>query len=102
MDREQVIAKLRGHEPELKASGIERLSLFGSIARGDNNSTSDVDLMAEFNRTMRFTLFSLAGVRVRISDILGVPVDLAERRTLKDDVKARSDPCLLIAFPAPA
>ncbi len=98
MDREQVIAKLREHEPELKASGIERLSLFGSIARGDNNSTSDVDLMAEFNRTMRFTLFSLAGVRLRISDILGVPVDLAERRTLKDDVKARAEREAILVF----
>jgi predicted nucleotidyltransferase len=91
MDREQVIAKLREHEPELKASGIARLSLFGSVARGDNSAASDVDLMAKFDLGKRFTLFSLSGVLLQISDILGTPVDLAERRMLKDDVKARAE-----------
>jgi len=35
MDKSIIIAKLREHEPELKAAGIVRLSLFGSVARGD-------------------------------------------------------------------
>jgi predicted nucleotidyltransferase len=35
MDKSTIIAKLREHEPELKAAGIVRLSLFGSVARGD-------------------------------------------------------------------
>jgi predicted nucleotidyltransferase len=98
MDREQVIAKLREHEPELKASGIARLSLFGSVARGDNNPSSDVDLMAEFDRAKRFSLFSLSGVRLQISDILAVPVDLAERRMLKDEVKARAERESILVF----
>jgi predicted nucleotidyltransferase len=98
MNREQVIAKLREHEPELKASGIDRLSLFGSVARGDNNPASDVDLMAEFNLAKRFTLFSLSGVRLQIADILGVPVDLAERRLLKDEVKARAEREAILVF----
>jgi len=34
IDKSAVIAKLRQHEPELKAAGIVRLSLFGSVARG--------------------------------------------------------------------
>ncbi len=34
MNRDQVIAKLREHEPELKAAGIVRLAVFGSVARG--------------------------------------------------------------------
>ena len=102
MDREQVIAKLRQHEPELKASGIARLSLFGSVARGDNDLASDVDLMAEFDRAKRFTLFSLSGVRLRISDILGVPVDLAERRMLKDEVRPAPSGKRYLSFEFPA
>jgi predicted nucleotidyltransferase len=98
MDREKVIAKLRQNEPELKACGIARLSLFGSVARGDNNPASDVDLMAEFDRAKRFSLFSLSGVRLQISDILGVPVDLAERRMLKADVKARAERESILVF----
>jgi uncharacterized protein len=53
MDREQVIATLRAHEPELKASGIVRLSLFGSVARGERGH--DVDLIAEFDASRQFS-----------------------------------------------
>ena len=98
MEPDQVIAKLREHELELKASGIARLSLFGSVARGDSGPESDVDLMAEFDLGTKLTLFSLSGVRLRISDILGVPVDLAERRMLKDEVKTRAEREAIVVF----
>ena len=42
MHKAVVIAKLREHEPELKAAGIARLFLFGSVARGERGN--DVDL----------------------------------------------------------
>ncbi len=32
---DDIIAKLRAHEPELRAAGIRRASLFGSVARGE-------------------------------------------------------------------
>ena len=38
MTRETVIATLRAHEPELKAAGVVRLSLFGSTARDTGTS----------------------------------------------------------------
>jgi predicted nucleotidyltransferase len=98
VEPELVIAKLRQHESELRASGIARLSLFGSVARGDHGPESDVDLMAEFDVGKKFTLFSLSGVRLRISDILGVPVDLAERRMLKEGVKDRAEREAIVVF----
>ena len=92
MDREQIMAKLREHEAELKSAGFQHLSLFGSYTRGTAvQSLSDVDVLADFDRSKRLTLFSLAGLRLRIVDILGMPVDLADRRTLKDHVKARAE-----------
>jgi len=56
MDREQVIATLRKHEPGLRAVGVVRLSLFGSTARGDRQPDSDVDLLAAFDATRRISL----------------------------------------------
>ena len=47
MNREYVIAKLREHEPELKAAGIVHLRLHGSLTRGAATATPDVDLIAE-------------------------------------------------------
>ena len=59
MDKATVITKLREFEPELKAAGITQLSLFGSVARGDSSSESDVDLMAEFDPARQFSLLDL-------------------------------------------
>src|SRR6266567_5453842 len=89
MDKSTVIAKLREHEPELKAAGITRLSLFGSVARGDASSQSDVDLVAEFDPAKQFSLLDMVGLENRLTDILGVRVDLTPARALKDRIRER-------------
>jgi hypothetical protein len=60
MDKGSVIETLRRHEPELKAAGIVHLRLFGSVARGEESPQSDVDLMADFDRSKCLTLFDMA------------------------------------------
>jgi predicted nucleotidyltransferase len=98
MDSQTVITRLKEHESELRAAGVVTLSLFGSVARGDAHSDSDVDLMAEFDKAKRLTLFSLSGVRLQIMDILGAPVDLADRHMLKDDIRMRAEREELLVF----
>jgi len=99
MDREHIIAKLREHEAELKSAGLQHLSLFGSYARGTGvQSVSDVDVLVDFDHAKRLTLFSLAGLRLRIVDILEMPVDLTDRRTLKEQVKARAEREAVLVF----
>jgi uncharacterized protein len=87
MDREQVIAQLREHEPELKAAGVVRLSLFGSTARGDHGPDSDIDLLAAFDQTRRISLLGVAGIEIQLSMLLGQKVDLVEEGTLKPRVQ---------------
>ena len=98
MDKFAVIAKLREHEPELKAAGIMRLALFGSVARGDASSESDVDLMAEFDPAKQFSLLDMVGLENRLADILGVQVDLTPARALKDRVRERVAREAVLAF----
>lgn len=38
------IDKLRAHEDELRALGVRGVSVFGSIARGDAGTASDIDI----------------------------------------------------------
>jgi len=98
MDKSTVIAKLREHEPELKAAGITRLSLFGSIARGEATVQSDVDLMGDFDRARGLTLFDLAGLEVRLCEILETRVDLSDRHMLKEPVRLRAEREAVLAF----
>ena len=39
-----------------KQFGISRLSVFGSVARGDDNDSSDIDFLAEFDSPMPATM----------------------------------------------
>jgi hypothetical protein len=54
---EDVLATLRVHEAEWRAAGIRRLSLFGSVARGDAGPDSDVDLVVQLDREAHVDLF---------------------------------------------
>lgn len=40
----QVLQTLRALEPELRAAGVRHVSVFGSVARGEDTASSDVDL----------------------------------------------------------
>jgi hypothetical protein len=48
MDKGQILAALSAHEAELRASEFAELSIFGSAARGDATSESDVDGVVRF------------------------------------------------------
>ena len=89
MNRDEVINKLRAHEPELKAAGIVRLAVFGSVARGDNSLESDVDLLADFDKTKHYTLLTMGRLENRLADLLGTRVDLSSPEWLKESVKNR-------------
>jgi uncharacterized protein len=98
MEREQVIATLRGHELELRAAGVIRLSLFGSTARGDRRPDSDIDLLAAFDDTRRISILDVAGIERQISQLLGRSVELVEEGTLKPRVRKNVEAEALRAF----
>jgi uncharacterized protein len=83
MNREAVIAALRAHEPELKAAGVVRLSLFGSTARDTAGPESDIDLLAAFDEARALSLLDVIRIENQIADLLGQPVDLIAEGTLK-------------------
>ncbi len=98
MNREQVIATLRAHEQELRDAGIVRLSLFGSLARDTAGPDSDVDLLAEFDRSRRLSVLDVVGLELRLAELLGVCVDLSEEGTLKPRVQKGVEAEALRAF----
>jgi predicted nucleotidyltransferase len=98
MNKEEVILKLRAHQSELNAAGIVRLAVFGSVARGDNSADSDVDLLAEFDQTRRYTLLTMARLESRLADLVGAKVDLSSPEWLKESVKNRALREAVVAF----
>lgn len=55
---------------------ILKLALYGSVLRDDFGPDSDVDVLVEFAPEERVGLFSLAGMELELSELLGRRVDL--------------------------
>ena len=56
--------------------GATNVRVFGSVARGDARSGSDVDLLVEFEGDR--SLLDLIGLELDLRDLLGSHVDVAE------------------------
>lgn len=98
MNRQRVIATLREHEPELRAAGIVHLRLFGSVARGEASGNSDIDLMADFDKSRRLTLVKVGSLQSRLTDLLGVNVDLSSSEWMKEPVRSTALREAVLAF----
>jgi predicted nucleotidyltransferase len=61
--------------------GARSIRVFGSVARGDNSETSDVDFLVEFESGR--TLFDLIGLRLDLRDLLGAEVHVVTPNNLR-------------------
>jgi predicted nucleotidyltransferase len=85
---EEIQAILRDHLPELRRQyGVTSLGIFGSYTRGAAKKRSDLDILVEFERIG--TLLEYIRLEETLTDLLGVKVDLVDRATLKQGIRAR-------------
>ena len=61
--------------------GIVELGIFGSYVRGEQEPTSDLDLLVTFSEPK--SLFQFIRIEDHLSELLGVKVDLVMKKTLK-------------------
>jgi predicted nucleotidyltransferase len=79
--RDQILSMLRSKKPELQARyPISELGIFGSYARGDQNSNSDIDILVDFSGHIGIRFIKLAH---ELEDLFNQKVDLVSRRAIK-------------------
>lgn len=61
-------------------SNIEMLGVFGSVARGEADGNSDIDIIARFYNPIG--LFELIALEQKMQKLLGRPVDLGTEASL--------------------
>jgi uncharacterized protein len=83
MDRQDILARLKEHEADLRAQGVAHAALFGSRARGDNRADSDIDIMIELAPDAVVDLWGYVGITQYLEDLFSTPVDVANRSQLK-------------------
>jgi len=81
MKRDELLRLIATHRKEIDAFGVKSLAVFGSIARDEARSTSDIDILVEFHGKATFKQYMR--LKFFLQDLLGCSVDLVTPKALK-------------------
>ena len=98
MKREEVLQKLKAAQADLRARGVAHAALFGSVARGEDRSDSDIDIMVEIAPGTPIGVFQYIGIVHAIEDLFPVRVDVSNRLALKPHVRPSAEREAIYAF----
>ena len=98
MNKEDIILRLKERQADLQAHGVLHAALFGSMARGQANDASDIDILVDLDPKIVSTMFDYAGVKAYIAALFNTPVDVVDREAMKPHVRSRADMDAIHAF----
>jgi hypothetical protein len=86
VNRTQILQALADCRQEIAARyDVTRLALFGSAARDELGSSSDVDVLVEFAGPATFAGYM--DLKFYLEDLLGRPVQLVTDKALRDELR---------------
>jgi len=90
MNLEEVKEVLARHRGELREKfKVKEIGIFGSYVKGEQREVSDLDILVEFEEDAKLSLLDVVGLEIELSDLLGVKVDLVEKKNLKPYIGQR-------------
>src|ERR1700741_1655649 len=78
---ELVAERLAEAREQIQALGVRRIALFGSVARGEAHSESDVDLLVQFDPEQK-TFRSFMALSFLLEELLGRRVEVVTTEAL--------------------
>jgi predicted nucleotidyltransferase len=73
--------------PILQRYGIKKAAIFGSLAKGEAKTSSDVDILVEIKSDM--SLLDFIGIKIELEEALKMKVDLVEYQTIKPFIREK-------------
>ena len=81
MNKERLISEMKEKiTPIIKAGGVSRSALFGSITRGEMGENSDVDILVDMPEGK--SLFDLVDLKMKLEEAVGRRVDLLTYKSI--------------------
>ena len=77
---------LQHHQADLRQRGVKSLAVFGSVARGEATTSSDIDLLVEFDCPVG--LFEFIRLKLFLENLSGCKVDLVTEDALRPAMRA--------------
>ena len=87
MSRIEALRIIAQHQGELSQFKVKSLAIFGSVARNEAGSKSDIDLLVEFSTPVG--MFEFIDLKEYLESILRIRVDLTTEPALKKQIKAQ-------------
>jgi len=102
MKRDEILKKLKEAEAALRKQGVEHAALFDSVARGDDRSDSDIDIVVALDQCRAGTLRVTSHKRLRHARAhAGCAYGRAGRGLFHKSELARRNPITWPARPPP-
>ena len=98
MTKDEVLAVLKAAEAQLRAKGVKRAALFGSVARGEARPDSDIDIMVELDPEARLGIWEYVGVINFLEEMFPSKVDVSNRESLRPYVRLGAERDAIYAF----
>jgi predicted nucleotidyltransferase len=98
MNKDDILVRLKAHETALKARGVAHAALFGSVARDEQRTDSDIDILIELDPAAGVTMFDYVDIKAYIAGLFQEPVDVVNREGLKSFVRRRATADAIYAF----
>jgi uncharacterized protein len=98
MNSSEAIETLRRSEQALRGRGVMHAALFGSLARGEDHSCSDIDILIEIDPDAGMTVFEYVDLKGYIGTLFDKPVDVVTHEGLKPYVQRAVTADAICAF----
>lgn len=85
MIKEKVLSLLKEHLKEIKGFKIQKISIFGSVARNQDSPQSDIDILVKFEEPTSFDQYM--DLKFFLEDLLGRRVDLVTEDAIRIELK---------------
>ena len=83
---QELLVIMRELKPKImKRYKAKEIELFGSIVRGEQSETSDIDILVDFEEGA--DLFDLTGLAIFLEEELGRKVDVVPKRALREELR---------------
>ena len=79
--KRDIISVLQENQDKIKALGVKKLGLFGSVVREQQRSDSDIDLLVEFQPGQK-TFDNFIQLSFLLEDVLNRPIELVTTESL--------------------
>lgn len=81
-----ILTKLEENKATIKKYGVKKIGLFGSYLRNEQKSTSDIDILVEFEKG-KITFDNYMDLKFLLEDLFKRKVDLVMEDAIKPDLK---------------